>query len=227
MAKKKSKLPLYLSLALLVALLITYFIVPDFKNFIDTAWSVLTSKDEQKTEEWIGQFGLLGPVVIVIAMVVQMFLLVIPSFILMVVSVLAYGPVWGSLLIIISIFCASSVGYWFGSYFGAPLVERLLGVKSEKKIERFIDKYGFGAVIVARLSPILSNDAISFVGGMLHMGYWRYIGATVLGILPLTFFIAYLGQNTEKLKSGMLWVSVVGLVTFIGYIIYDKQFKKG
>nr|WP_246205932.1 TVP38/TMEM64 family protein [Fulvivirga aurantia] len=207
--------------------MITYFIVPDFKNFIDTAWSVLTSKDEQKTEEWIGQFGLLGPVVIVIAMVVQMFLLVIPSFILMVVSVLAYGPVWGSLLIIISIFCASSVGYWFGSYFGAPLVERLLGVKSEKKIERFIDKYGFGAVIVARLSPILSNDAISFVGGMLHMGYWRYIGATVLGILPLTFFIAYLGQNTEKLKSGMLWVSVVGLVTFIGYIIYDKQFKKG
>ncbi|UII25000.1 TVP38/TMEM64 family protein [Fulvivirga maritima] len=223
---KKSKLPLIISIGLVVAMVLSYFLIPDVKQFCQEAWDVLLSEDEERTSEWVSQFGAFGPVVIILAMIIQMFLIVIPSALLMVVSVLAYGPWWGSLIILAAVFCASSVGYAIGAYLGPPVVQKILGKKSEKKVESFLDQYGFWAVIVTRLSPFLSNDAISFVGGMLRVGYWKFIGATLIGITPLTIFIAYLGKNTDRLKSGMIWASVVSLVLFVLYVWWDKKRKK-
>lgn len=223
---QKSKIPLYLSIALLGAILASYFLIPSFQQSLNEAWSVLTSNDNQRIRQWVEGFGYYAPLVIVIAMVLQMFLLVIPSIALMIVAILAYGPYWGSGIILISVFCASSVGYVIGKYFSQTLVTKLLGKKTEHKIEDFIESYGFWAVIVTRLNPFLSNDAISFVGGVLKMGYWKFIGATMLGILPLTVFIAILGRDTDQLKSGLLWGSLVSLILFGCYIWWDKSKNK-
>ncbi|PHN95017.1 hypothetical protein CSC80_06700 [Maribacter sp. 6B07] len=221
----KSKLPLYISIGILVALVIAYFVVPSVQDFLNEAWSVLTSDNEERIQQWVSGFGWFGPVVLVLAMVAQLFLLVVPSILLMVVSVLAYGPVWGSVIIIVSVFAASTVGYLIGSYFGDAFVKKIIGKKSEKKVASFLDDYGFWAVIITRLNPFLSNDAISFVGGVLSMGYWRFMGATLAGILPLTIFIAVFGKNIDNLKMGLLWGSLVSLLFFIAYVWYDKKKK--
>ncbi len=223
---RKSKAPLYISLGIIAAVLLSYFLIPQVQNSLDTAWDVLTSGDEQRTERWVSQFGWFGPLVIVLTMIVQMFLLVIPTPILMVVAVIAYGPIWGSLILFTAIFFASSFGYFIGRYFGPVIVEKLIGPKTEKKISSFIEEYGFWTVIVIRLSPFLSNDAISFVGGVLKMGYWKFIGATMIGISPLIIFIAYLGGNYERLKMGLIWTSVVSLVLFIAFVWWDKKIRK-
>ena len=224
--KKQSKLPLYLSILLVVGLVLLYFFVPSVNDFADEGWEVLSSGDEKRVSQWVEQFSWWGPLIIILAMIAQMFLLVIPTPLLMVVSVIAYGPWKGGAIVLLAIFCASSVAYAIGAYFGTPLIERLLGKKSEKKVEGFIEDYGFWAVIITRLSPFLSNDAISFVAGILKMGYWRFIGATMIGILPLTALIAYLGENNDRLINGLIWVSVVTLVGFIGYVWWDKRRAK-
>ena len=222
----QSKWPLYLSLALLGGAVLAYFFIPSVQDFFQEGWKVLTSENEQRIKNWVGQFGWWGPFVIILSMIAQMFLLVIPTPLLMVVTVLAYGPFWGGVIVLAAVFCASSIGYVLGAYIGTPLVERLLGVESEKKVIHFIDDYGFWAVIVTRLSPFLSNDAISFVGGMLRMGYWRFMGATMLGIFPLTVLIAFLGENIERLKTGLIWVSIISIAGFIAYVVWDKRRKK-
>ncbi len=223
---KQSKAPLYISAAVILALVLSYFFIPQVQDFMSNGWDVLTSGDQERTREWVSQFGWLGPVVIILVMVLQMFLLVIPTPILMVVSILAYGPIWGSIILFVAVFLASSIGYFIGRYFGPVLVEKLIGGKTEKKISSFIDDYGFWTVIVVRLSPFLSNDAISFVGGVLKMGYWRFIGATMLGISPLIIFIAYLGGNYERLKTGLIWASVVSIMLFVLFVWWDKKVRK-
>ena len=224
--KKQSKLPLYLSILLVAGLVLLYFFVPSVNDFAKEGWEVLSSGDEKRVSQWVEQFSWRGPLIIVLAMIAQMFLLVVPTPLLMVVSVVAYGPWKGGAIVLLAIFCASSVAYAIGAYFGMPLIERLLGKKSEKKVEGFIEDYGFWAVIITRLSPFLSNDAISFVAGILRMGYLRFIGATMIGILPLTALIAYLGENNDRLINGLIWVSAVTLVGFIGYIWWDKKRRK-
>lgn len=223
---KQSKAPLYISLAIIAALVLSYFFIPQVQEFMSNGWNVLTSGDKQRTRNWVSQFGWFGPVVIVVTMILQMFLIVIPTPLLMVVTVLAYGAWAGAAILFVAVFCASSIGYFIGRYFGPVIVEKLIGYKSEKKISDFIDDYGFWTVIVVRLSPFLSNDAISFVGGVLKMGYWKFIGATMIGISPLIIFVAYLGGDYERLKTGLIWTSIISLILFIAFVWWDKKVRK-
>lgn len=220
---KKSKLPLYLSLGLIVAGVGSYFLFPEVQDFFNQAWNVLTSDDEQRIKDWVDGFGWLGPLILILAMVLQMFLLVIPTILLMVVCILAYGPYWGSLIVFTAVLAASTVGFFIGQYFGSNLVDRLIGKKAEEKAAEFLRQYGFWAIAITRLNPFLSNDAVSFVAGVLDMSYLRFISATLLGIAPLTIFIAIIGQSTDQLKTGLLWGSLVSLLLFGAYIWWDRR----
>jgi uncharacterized membrane protein YdjX (TVP38/TMEM64 family) len=76
---KKSRVPLYLSLLFVTVLVICYSTIPAVNQFFNKAWNVLTSDDEVRIKTWVEEFGWFGPIVIILAMVVQMLLLVIPS----------------------------------------------------------------------------------------------------------------------------------------------------
>lgn len=211
------------SFGILLIIVGLYFFWPSFHNSINELFAILASGDREKLHEFVKQFGIWGPVIIILSMVGQMFLVVIPSVALFVVSVLAYGPFWGSVIALLAVLVASTVGYTIGRWLGPVTVDKLITVKNREKIEGYVEKYGFWTVIIIRLSPFLSNDAISFVGGLLRMNYWKFMAATSIGILPLIGFIAYLGESNERLRTGMIWISVLSLIAFIAYIIYDQR----
>lgn len=222
----RNKAPLYISIGIIVAVVLSYFFIPGVQQFFNEAFSILTSGDDQKINQWVGQFGFWGPLIIILAMIIQMFLIVIPSPILIGVAVLGYGAFWGSLIAVAAIVSASTAGYIIGAYLGPPFVAKMLGTSTKMKIESEVEHYGFWAVVVIRLNPFLSDDAISFVGGVLRMGYWRFIAATVVGVIPLTLFIAFLGEHTQQIKNISLWTGIVSLVLFGLYIWWDKKWKR-
>lgn len=224
--RKKSRKPLIISILILASVVSAYFLVPDVRLSLNRAWEVLTSGDPQQTREWVAGFGWLGPLVIIIVMVLQMFLIIIPSWLLMIVAIIAYGPVWGSLIVLIGIFVASSTGYIIGRYVGPEVTVRLIGEKAQNKISDFIDQYGAWAIMITRINPLLSNDAISFMAGLLKMRYRVFILSTMVGILPLVILIAWLGQLTGGLKKGLVWLSIISLAGFIIFVIWDRRQQK-
>jgi uncharacterized membrane protein YdjX (TVP38/TMEM64 family) len=226
MTKQKTKtthLPLYITLGIVAALLACYFLWPAFQQQVQAGWAAARSGEQQQVARWVQQFGYWGPVVLVLAMVAQMFLFVINNALLILVAILAYGPWWGSLLAWTGVLTASSLGYWIGRSLGEAFIIRLLGEKAEQKVAGFVERYGLGAVALARLTPIISNDAISFVAGVARMGYLKFISVTAVAIIPLIGLLAYLGQDSGRLKSGLLWVSGLGLLMFGGYIWWDNK----
>ncbi len=223
---KKSKKPLYVSIGIFIGLILGYFLLPGVRLWLNEAWLVLTSDNETLIKDWVSGFGWFGPLLIIIIMVAQMFLIVIPSWLLMIVAIVAYGPIVGSIIIFAAIFCASTVGYYIGHYLGTDAVMKLIGPKSEQKVTLFIERYGIWAIIITRINPLLSNDAISFMAGILKMGYRKFIAATLVGIAPLIFILAYLGQLDSGLKTGLIWVSIVSLVLFIIFVRLDKRKAK-
>ena len=210
------------SVLLLAGVLLSYFAIPQFQQFIDEAIRVLTSDDQDQMERWMAGFGPWGAVFILAAMVAQMFLVVIPSVVLMVLSTLAYGPLWGSLLSFAAVLIASSVAYYIGLHAGNAFVDKLIGEKAEKKVNGYVEQYGVWAIVLFRVSPFLSNDAISFVAGIGEMRYVKFIAATAGGIIPLIAVIAYVGKDTETLETSMVWVFVATVVAFAGYLGYKK-----
>ncbi len=220
---KQSHVPLIISGIILAGLAVGYFAIPAVNSFFKEAYNTLTSGNEDKISTWVNHLGFWGPLFIILFMTLQMFLIVIPSPLLIVVSVLAYGPWWGTFISVVAVALASTVGYFIGKYLGITVIDRLIGHRKEQKIEFYVSRYGVWAVIITRLAPVLSNDAISFVGGILRMNYLKFIGATMAGIIPLTVLIAYFGENNQRLKNGLIWTSVVSLLFLIIYIIYDRK----
>lgn len=217
---------LTLSALLLVGVVVSYFAVPSFQDWAQNAWEVLMSDDKQRIKEWVSQYGAWGPALLILLMVVQMFLLVMPTVLLMVIAVLAYGPIWGTVINVVAILTASTVGYALGRSLSEESMERLVGRKTVKKITTEANRYGLWAVVIARLSPFLSNDAISFIAGILRLGFWQYLLATVAGILPLALMIAYFGQNNDSMKVGLIVVSVVGLLVLGVKIWFDRKSER-
>ena len=219
---RQSKLTWVIPLVLLGVLAGLYFAWPAFQSFVDQAYAVTTSGDRQRFEQWIRGYGAWGPVVIFAVMIMQTLLAVVPSTLIMVVAVLAYGPLWGGVLAWSGLLVAASVAYGIGRAVGPVTVDRLIGHKTEQKVEHFVNRYGLWAIVAARVSPAFSTDAVSYVAGFVKMGAKRFIAATAMGTLPLTVLVSYLGADIGRLKTGLIWISVASLALFIGYVVYDR-----
>lgn len=215
--RKQSVWVFVFSGALILALVLSYFFIPSVQDFMKEAYQVLTSDDQERIKEWVSGFGFWGPLIIIAAMIVQMFLIVIPSPLLMIVSTLAYGPWWGSVISYVAVAVAATIAYFIGYHASNAFVDKVIGQKSAEKVNGYIQKYGVWAVVLFRVSPFLSNDAISFVAGLGEMRYVKFIVATTVGIIPLITMIAILGKNTDRLQTGMLWISGI---TVVGFAIY-------
>jgi uncharacterized membrane protein YdjX (TVP38/TMEM64 family) len=221
-----SKLPLYLTAAVILALVGAYFLWPAFGETVREAWQLLRAGDKEKTAEWVRQFGFWGPAFIILFMVAQMFMVVVNVLAIIIITILVYGPVWGSLIAFCGIMLASAIGYAVGRFAGSKLVHKLIGKKATKKVEAQVDRYGLWAVAIARVIPIISNDAISFVAGSIGLGFWKFLIATSAGVIPLICLIAFIGEDKDSLKTGLFWLSGIGITAFLIFYFYDKHKRK-
>lgn len=212
-----------LALLIVAGVIVAYFVVSGFRSFFDEAYDVLSTGDEEQIRPWVEQFGAWGFLVIAGLMLLQTVVAFLPSLVTMVVSVLAYGPVAGGLLAWAGMLVAASVGYGIGAAVGPAVVDRLVSRDSERKLERFVERYGSKGIIAARISPVLSTDAVSIVAGLVSMSYVKFIAATAAGTVPLTILVAWLGADVNRLWPGLIAVSVISLLTFVGYVIWDRR----
>ena len=218
----KSRLPLLLSAAVVVLCFSGYLFIPEARNWIHNAVLILSSNDQVVIENWVSGFSWFGPILLVLAMVAQMFLVVVPTTVLLVVCILAYGPVWGSIIALVAIYAASTAGYYIGRMFGSLTVERILGSSARTRTTAFLEKYGFWAIFITRLNPLLSNDMVSLVGGMVKMDYWKFSLASIAGITPLILLIAIFGESTQSLMNLFIGSGVI-LIFLLGYKSFLKR----
>lgn len=223
-SRRSGKTPFLFSLAIVAVLGLCYWLIPSFQHGVKNAYEVLTSEDQDQIREWVSQFGLAGPLILVLVMMVQMFLFVIPNVLVMMVAITCYGPVWGGLISLLGVYASSSLGYMIGRFLGPAMVHKFISVKVQEKISAFIKAYGVPAIAITRLSS-LSNDSLSFVAGILKMDYWKYILATLAGITPLIVLLAIYGGNGQ-IEKALIWIAAISLVLLVLYIIIDKQRKK-
>ena len=190
---------------------------------MNLGWDAFQSGDRSMVAEWFKSFGFWGPLIIILTMTIQMFLIIFPTWLPMIVAVLAYGAFWGVLISIAAVFLASTLGYFIGKHLSDPISNKLISKNTYLKISSLVKTHGVASVILFRISPFLSNDAISFIAGLMDMGYKRYILATMAGIIPLACAIAYFSRDIESLKSGLYWIGGAGIVLYIFYIWLKRR----
>lgn len=124
----------------------------------------------------------------------------------------------------------SWLAYGIGAAGGRPLVDRfgryLLILPHEvDRAHEWFERRGELTVFVTRLLPVI-RTFISLPAGVARMPFWRFTIYTVLGCLPWTFALAWLGyllgENWAKVEEflqpvawGIVVVLAIGLVWYV------------
>ncbi|MDT0686737.1 TVP38/TMEM64 family protein [Autumnicola psychrophila] len=224
--KKFSKYSSFaLSGFILACLVAAYFVFPAFKDFIDETVAVILSGNTEETQAYFEKFGVWGPLAIIVFIILQMFLIVFPSWLPVIVAVMAYGLWLGVLISLTGVMLASAIGYYIGIKLQGPL-QGVVGEDKLEKMDFWINNYAFGSVILFRISPLLSNDSISFIAGMLRMKFKKFMLATFCGMLPLSIAIGYFSEDISTLENGMYWIGGVGIIAYVIYILIDYKKRR-
>lgn len=72
-------------------------------------------------------------------------------------------------------------------------------------------------VFGSRLVPFISFDAVSYAAGLTPLTFWRFALATLAGVVPISFLLAYFGEELVAAEPGhvMLIVLLVGGITLV------------
>lgn len=220
---KRTNFPALVSIAMLLTMLAFYGFHHDFRQWINEAYHVFGTGDLAKIKEFLQPYRDIGYIIILGAFLFQLFLFFVPSVLVMSLSIMMYGPWIGGLLCLAGVFMASVFAYVLGEILGDYTIDRIIGHSQREKMTNFLQKYGFWTVAVFRLSPFLSNDAVSFVGGLVSMNFWRFIAATMVGITPLTILLAWMGENNGRLKIGFSVLGGISVLALAVYIYIDRR----
>ena len=204
------------TLALLAVLLVLYLVSDAFRGEVNRAVRVMGSGDTGALRDYILSYGAWAPIVSAALMILQALAAFVPSFLLGLANGLAFGAFWGGMLSMVSAALAAAICFGIARAVGRAPVEALVGRESLGSADRWFERYGAYAVLVARLIPVVSFDAISYAAGLTKMGFWRFLGATTIGMAPATFVYSYLGERAPRL-AGVLLV-VFGLFVAVAIV---------
>ena len=211
--------PAYLHWAVLGGLLLALLslgFVPEVRAFVVRAWGALTSSDPAVTRSFVESLGWAGPLALIGGFIVQAVIPVIPALVLIAVTARAYGPLEGFAIVYLGTMLGAVAGYWLGRTVGNSLIRLLIGETARRKTYEFASQHGVQGVLLARLVPLVSADAINLVAGAARMPFRPFMLATLAGALPVTALVVWLSGDLHRLKVGMLALSVVVVLGVLG-----------
>ncbi len=130
----------------------------------------------------------------------------------------------------------SWLAYWAGVVGGRPLIDRfgryLLVLPHEvDRAEEWFDRHGELAVFASRMLPVI-RTFISVPAGVARMPFGRFTLYTVLGCLPWTFALAWLGytlgENWTKVEDVLQPVAwaIAAVVVALGVWWVARRYRK-
>ncbi len=129
---------------------------------------------------------------------------------------MVYGPVWGTVITWIGAMLGAMLAFGLARAFGRPFVHAVLAQRDWRRLDAWVVKHGWGAVLVSRFIPVISFNLINYAAGLTRIPWWTFTWATAVGILPLTTLMVVLGDRLETLPwEFWLLVFVVGLLLWL------------
>lgn len=130
----------------------------------------------------------------------------------------------------------SWLAYWAGAVGGRPLIDRfgryvLVLPHEVDRAQEWFERWGELAVFVSRLLPVI-RTFISLPAGVARMPFWRFTVYTVLGCLPWTFALAWLGYilgenwtEVEDILQPVAWAIAVAVLAVVVWWVAHRYRK--
>lgn len=176
--------------------------------------------DAGKLRLWITNLGYIGPVTIIALMAIAVIINPIPSAPIALASGAVFGHTWGTIYVVAGAAIGAAGAFWIARLLGQELLVRLFG---KKIMLGWLGSQNIlmALVFVSRLIPFLSFDLVSYGAGLTQIKAWRFLLATLLGLVPASFLLAHFGGEmaATDLNEAMLLILLLGGVTIIPVVL--------
>lgn len=184
-------------------------------------------KDREGIIELVRGYGVLGPVLLALAIFLQVIVAAIPGHLLMFASGYLYGFTMGFLLTWLTTILASQATFFLARKAGKPLVYRLASKELIGKWNNIADKQGIIFYIFSFSLPIFPADVMSYVAGFTSISARRYLVANLIGHLPVAILMNLAGAYGFELTTGWaISIVLLGIIAFVIWLRYINIFEK-
>lgn len=127
----------------------------------------------------------------------------------------------------------SWLAYAAGAVGGRPLIDRwgrylLIRPHEVDRAHDWFERRGQAAVFFGRLLPVV-RTFISLPAGVVRMSFWRFTFYTLLGCLPWSLALAWLGsvlgtrwERAEAVLRPFAWTIAVGIVLGVAWFVLRR-----
>ncbi len=181
----KKYLRLVIGVAFVAALILSvrHFAIPE------------CSQIQQQVTDW----GALAPVMFFLAYIVATIAFV-PGIVVTMAAGLAFGPLWGTLIVSISSTVGATLAFLIARYVARDAVEGFLSKQPWfTKFRANVQDDGVNYVLFVRLVPLFPFNALNYACGLTPLKLKHYVIGSMIGMLPGTFAYVYLGATGCRL----------------------------
>jgi uncharacterized membrane protein YdjX (TVP38/TMEM64 family) len=199
----------WLALVALAALLILAALARP--GWLLAAWRTLDADSIAGVAAYVRGFGLWAPAISLLLMLLQAVIAPLPGSIVAAANGVIFGVWWGTLLSWVGGLLGATASFWLARLLGQRVVERWFSRARLERMEAIGASQGFWLVLLARLTPLVSFDLISYLAGLSTISFGRFMLATAIGMLPGTFAWTALGHDLALAQTTTWRLSLLAL----------------
>ncbi|WP_149181656.1 TVP38/TMEM64 family protein [Streptomyces sp. TRM49041] len=160
---------------------------------------------------WVDSLGVWGPVVFAGCYALAVTAL-LPGSVLTASAGALFGLPLGAGAVLVGATAGAALSFGLARWLGRPAVARYAGSGRLARLDAYLTRRGFVAVLLVRLVPLFPFGVINYGAGVSGVRFSSYMTATTLGIVPATLVYTGLGGALADPGSPLLWLSLGGLL---------------
>ena len=167
----------------------------------------------------VASAGPYGPVVYVLAVVVEVMVAPIPGTLLYAPGGAIFGGWWGGTLSLAGNVIGASLAAWIGARFS----ERLATLRDRADVRAIMERVrrrGLAVVVLLRINPVTSSDLVSYAAGLVGVPVSRVALGTLVGMAPLCYAQAHASEWLFRMLPGAGLVLIVFGVAYVALIVW-------
>ncbi len=175
--------------------------------------------DAEELRVWLGQFGVLAPLVFVLLQFLQVIFAPIPGQVVALAAGYLFGPLAGTVYSLVGVLAGSAVAFVLAKRYGRGFVDSLLHEEVMNRFDGFVDEVGFPGLVAFVLVPGLPDDAVCFLAGLTTWRLRSFMVAIAIGRLPAYVITVYAGGELAggRIETGLALVGIVVALSVLGY----------
>lgn len=175
--------------------------------------------------ELITSQGPLGVLILLGMQLLQIIVVFIPGEVVQIAAGMMYGPLWGSVVILVGCVLSSMVVYELVHKLGAPFVRSMVGEKQLLKFRQFELSGKFGVtVFILFMIPGFPKDVLTYIVPLSDMNLRTFLLLSTIGRTPGVIISTYAaaGLADGNIVTSVIIFVVAALIAIIVLLLRNR-----